>query len=139
MNLPPAHINNLKQSLGDEFDAFAKAYETPAPVSVRVNPLKPLLDSRSVVLDYARTDRIPWTDDGFYLSQRPSFTHDPLFHAGLYYVQEASSMFLAHVAKTVFPKDVPLKVLDLCAAPGGKSTLLASQLNDESLLVSNEV
>lgn len=96
-------------------------------------------DPPSSVLDFARTDRVPWSDTGYYLPERPSFTHDPLFHAGCYYVQEASSQFLSHIAKTVFAKDQPLKVLDLCAAPGGKSTLLLSELNDDSLLVSNEV
>lgn len=131
MSLPPEHLAQLQQSLGKEFDAFLAAYTEAAPVSVRVNTLKPYVTPSQ--------ERIPWNDSGFYLAQRPSFTHDPLFHAGCYYVQEASSQFLAHVAKTVFPKDEAIKVLDLCAAPGGKSTLLASELNDDSLLVSNEV
>jgi 16S rRNA C967 or C1407 C5-methylase (RsmB/RsmF family)/NOL1/NOP2/fmu family ribosome biogenesis protein len=149
MNLPTEHLSNLKQSLGGEFDAFAKANEEKAPVSIRVNSAKSSfgsaqydkhLDSRDFVRwSVAEDDKVSWCDTGYYLSERPSFTHDPLFHAGYYYVQEASSQFLSHVAKTVFPKDVPLKVLDLCAAPGGKSTLLASELNDDSLLVSNEV
>ena len=163
MNLPSAHLEALKQSLGEEFEAFAKAYEEKAPVSVRVNSAKSNFDCPSTALRtsaqsdkhlgsrsfvslsacapwrVAEDDKVRWCDSGYYLPERPSFTHDPLFHAGCYYVQEASSQFLSHVAKTVFPKDVPLKVLDLCAAPGGKSTLLSSELNDDSLLVSNEV
>lgn len=139
MNLPPSHLAALQLSLGDEFDSFMEAYNTPAPVSVRINPLKSDLDASPVRADVIGTNRVPWCEYGYYLSERPSFTHDPLFHAGCYYVQEASSMFLSHVAKTVFPQEVPLKVLDLSAAPGGKSTLLLSELNDDSLLVANEV
>lgn len=156
MNLPSAHLESLKQSLGEEFDAFVKAYETTGPVSIRVNPLKQSdrfvtssvveMDKSAVttntpasVVDSDQSDKVLWSEFGQYLPERPSFTHNPLFHAGCYYVQEASSQFLSHVARTVFPKDEPLKVLDLCAAPGGKSTLLLSELNDDSLLVSNEV
>src|SRR5690606_23188992 len=78
------------------------------------------------------------TEFGKYLSDRPIFTLDPLFHAGTYYVQEASSMFLEYAVKQTVDLSKPLKVLDLCAAPGGKSTHLLSLLNRESLLVSNE-
>jgi NOL1/NOP2/sun family putative RNA methylase len=81
---------------------------------------------------------VPWCSTGRYLPQRPSFTFDPLFHAGAYYVQEASSMFLDHVVKSLFADEPPQRVLDLCAAPGGKSTLLAARFPD-SFIVSNEV
>lgn len=145
MNLPHDHIQTLKANLGDEYEEFVRAYETTGPTSIRINPSKPL-PSLSY-FDYppqragAQSDKekVKWSKNGYYLQERPSFTHDPLFHAGCYYVQEASSQFLSHVAKTTFPKDQPLKVLDLCAAPGGKSTLLATELSDDSLLVSNEV
>ncbi len=82
---------------------------------------------------------MPWTRYGFYLSERPPFTFDPLFHAGCYYVQEASSMFLEQALLQTTDCSQPLKVLDLCAAPGGKTTHLQSLLHPESLLVSNEV
>lgn len=131
MNLPHDHIQTLKANLVDEYEEFVRAYDTTGPTSIRINPEK--------WKGELPNDRILWSENGYYLQERPSFTHDPLFHAGCYYVQEASSQFLSHVAKTILPKDVPLKVLDLCAAPGGKSTLLASELNDDSLLVSNEV
>lgn len=131
MNLPSAHLESLRKSLGNEFDQFAQAYNEAPPVSIRINKGKWQGETPS--------DHVPWSEDGFYLKERPSFTHDPKFHTGWYYVQEASSQFLSHIAKTVFPKDHSLKVLDLCAAPGGKSTLLASELNEEDLLVSNEV
>jgi 16S rRNA C967 or C1407 C5-methylase (RsmB/RsmF family)/NOL1/NOP2/fmu family ribosome biogenesis protein len=129
--LPESHLDTLKRSLGNEFDAFIQSYDQAAPTSIRIN--------RNKWKGETPEENIPWSEDGYYLQERPSFTHDPKFHAGFYYVQEASSQFLAHVAKTVFPKDQPLRVLDLCAAPGGKSTLLASELSDDSLLVSNEV
>lgn len=141
VNLPPDHLAALKFHLGKEFEDFQRAYETTGPTSIRVNPLKPyhnLFDLNPWV-DDTWPEQIKWCEQGYYLEERPSFTHDPLFHAGCYYVQEASSQFLSHVAKTIFPKDQPLKVLDLCAAPGGKSTLLLTELNDDSLLVSNEV
>ena len=87
--------------------------------------------------------QVPWCPEGIYLRQRPAFTADPMLHAGAYYVQEASSMFLAHVLRSL-TLHVPLltfhshTALDLCAAPGGKSTLLRSLLPDDCLLVSNE-
>lgn len=81
--------------------------------------------------------RVPWCESGYYVGLRPVFTFDPLFHAGCYYVQEASSMFVAHVVKHYVT--APVVTLDLCAAPGGKSTLLRSLLPEGSLLVANEV
>lgn len=104
----------------------------PAVTSARLNPYKP-----SGV--FATAEQVPWCATGRYLVERPSFTLDPLFHAGAYYVQEASSMFLHHMVHTLLPERDNLRVLDLCAAPGGKSTLLASLLGKSSLLISNEV
>jgi len=82
---------------------------------------------------------VPWSHYGYYLNKRPSFTFDPLFHAGCYYVQEASSMFLEQALRQTTELTGPLKVLDLCAAPGGKTTHIQSLISKESLLVSNEV
>ncbi len=84
-------------------------------------------------------DPVPWSQAGYYLKERPSFTLDPLFHAGVYYVQEASSMFLEEAIRQSCDLSQPLRVLDLCAAPGGKSTLIQSIISAESLLVSNEL
>ena len=84
-------------------------------------------------------EQIPWTSSGYYLSERPSFTFDPLFHAGCYYVQEASSMFLEQAFRQLTNLSQPMKVLDLCGAPGGKTTHIQSLISDDSLLVSNEV
>lgn len=119
-----------------EMDAFLGvelliALETDSPVSIRRNPLK-------TKAELPILKEIPWCKDAFYLTERPFFTKDPLFHAGTYYPQEAGSMFLETVLNQLDLPENPF-VLDLCAAPGGKSTLIASFLNNEGLLVSNEV
>src|SRR5207248_121908 len=105
-------------------------------VSVRLNP------DKQVSIECSQLNIVSsvlWCPYGKYLNERPSFTLDPLLHAGAYYVQEASSMFLWHVLEqTVGKNTTGLKVLDLCAAPGGKSTLLISYFAD-GLVVSNEV
>ncbi len=120
----------------EQFDAnaFLEAHQQPAPITVRLNPAK-LTDAPFQNV----SGMVPWASGACYLSQRPVFALDPLWHAGAYYVQEASSMFVEHAVKTTVDLSQPLRVLDLCAAPGGKSTLLAGLLNAESLLVSNDV
>lgn len=120
----------MKKLLAGEYDDFMRALQEPPPVSIRLNPSKKI----------SRTDAtIPWCADGRYLAERPSFTLDPLFHAGTYYVQEASSMLLEQALTQCLDLQKPLSVLDLCAAPGGKSTHLLSLIGSDSLLVTNEV
>ena len=131
MNLPSSFIERTKQLMGESgCDALCKALQHDTPVSVRINSSK-----TDLVPSDAR--RIPWTSNGYYLSFRPTFTFDPLFHAGSYYVQEASSMFVESAVKQYI--STPVVALDLCAAPGGKSTLLRSALPQGSFLVANEV
>lgn len=84
-------------------------------------------------------ESVPWAANGHYLSSRPAFTFDPLFHAGCYYVQEASGMFLEQALKQTVDLKMKLNVLDVCASPGGKTTHLQSLISSESILVSNEV
>jgi len=135
--LPDALLNSLKEIKGFEKESFLAAHQQEKPItSVRFNPFKKnnLLND-ALVLE----EQVPWSSQGYYLQDRPSFTIDPLFHAGMYYVQEASSMFLEEVLKQTCDLSASLKVLDLCAAPGGKSTLIQSLLSPESLLVCNEV
>ena len=135
MQLPESFINRTKDRLGDEWAAFEQALNEESPLSIRINPCKASRDMLSETLPLSES--ITWAIDGYYLHNRPSFTSDPLFHAGCYYVQEASSMVLEHFVRKYFPQ--PAKVLDLCAAPGGKSTHLSALLPEESLLVANEV
>jgi 16S rRNA C967 or C1407 C5-methylase (RsmB/RsmF family)/NOL1/NOP2/fmu family ribosome biogenesis protein len=130
-NLPIAFEHQMKVQLGEEFEAFRKSLSAPAPVSIRLNPLKPS--------PIAAGSSVPWCATGRYLDQRPSFTLDPHFHGGAYYVQEPSSMFLEQAVRNSVDVSQPLRVLDLCAAPGGKSTHLLSLLHRDSLVVSNEV
>lgn len=107
--------------------------------SIRLNPRKQTAAENHQSAIANLQSAIPWTSHGYYLASRPSFTLDPFFHAGAYYVQEASSMFLEQAVRQTTDTSQPLLVLDLCAAPGGKSTLLQSLISKESLLVSNEV
>lgn len=129
--MPPSFQTRMQAQLNADFPAFEQALAAPSPTSVRVNAAKVPLP--------VGLEPVPWTETGFYLPTRPSFTLDPLLHGGAYYVQEASSMFLEQALKQSIDLAEPLAVLDLCGAPGGKSTHLASLLSSESLLVSNEV
>ena len=171
MELPVAFIEQIKELLPNEYEAFFKAMDKPSPVSVRLN------DKVSLTPNYPQ---VPHCKSGYYLPERPTFTLDPWFHAGVYYVQEAGSMFLEQVVRKYLSNDEStnrligdvlmtegnnrltpnsslltpnyigsstgskaelhaMRALDLCAAPGGKSTHLASLLSDDSLLISNEV
>jgi 16S rRNA C967 or C1407 C5-methylase (RsmB/RsmF family)/NOL1/NOP2/fmu family ribosome biogenesis protein len=135
--LPTALLESLKEAKGFDEQAFIQAHTTPnSVVSVRLNPAKPFDLAQS---NFKITDPVPWNTHGYYLAQRPSFTLDPFFHAGAYYVQEASSMFLEQALTQTCDLSRPLRVLDLCAAPGGKSTLIQSLISAESVLVCNEV
>lgn len=138
MNTFPASFEErMKKQLQTEAPAFFAALQAEAPVSVRLNPGKAGSFSE-LFPEQLPVRRVEWCEQAYYLNQRPVFTLDPAFHGGAYYVQEASSMFLAHVLKQILPS-TPVRALDLCAAPGGKSTLIASALPQDSLLVSNEV
>jgi 16S rRNA C967 or C1407 C5-methylase (RsmB/RsmF family) len=133
MQLPDDFIQLIRPVFGEErFARFLQALSEEAPVSIRVNP-RHSLELRTESGESA----IPWCRNAFYLSARPNFTFDPLLHAGCYYVQEASSMFLDEVLRQHLPS-YPVMALDLCAAPGGKSTLMRSALPDGSVLYSNE-
>ena len=130
--LPPQLLQSLQQVTGFDEAAFIAAHNEPAPVSIRLHPEK----GNGLFEDFPK---VAWCPKGRYLAARPVFTLDPAFHAGSYYVQEASSMFLQYYWKQLLGERTGLRVLDLCGAPGGKSTLIASVLDEESLLLSNEV
>lgn len=133
MTLPEAFIEEIKPHLpAAELEEFVHALtQTEATTCVRYNALKAQPEEME-------GKPIGWNPaQGRYLSQRPNFTLDPLMHAGAYYVQEASSQFVTHIVRQLVQS--PVTVLDLCAAPGGKSTALLSALPPGSQLVSNEI
>ena len=149
-SLPKELLSSLEGIEGFEKKSFEEIHASGRQVtSIRVNPSKIHNDTIELLIDEFNMGsfsdhpishkKIPWSSFGYYLSARPSFTMDPFFHAGLYYVQEASSMFIEQAIRQSVDLSQPIKVLDLCAAPGGKSTLIQSIISDESLLVSNEV
>ncbi len=132
-SLPQQLLSNLNLLTHFDEAAFVEAHNPENKItSMRLNPFKP------VELDIETNDNVKWCENSYYLNNRPSFTLDPLFNAGCYYVQEAGSLFLEYVLKSILNFNSNLKVLDLCASPGGKSTLINSLLNKNSLLVANE-
>jgi len=141
--LPEELLSSLNGIKGFEKESFEDIHSSGEQVvSVRVNPQKMSEENGQLIWNESPEiipAKIPWSTYGYYLSDRPSFTLDPFFHGGLYYVQEASGMFVEHALKQSVDLSRQLRILDLCAAPGGKSTLIQSLISAESLLVSNEV
>ncbi len=131
--LPEAFLLQMQNLLGTgtEFEDFLHALEAPAPTSIHWHLKKNNLRENF--------DKVKWYSEGVYLTERPIFTLDPAFHAGSYYVQEASSMLVAEAARQLIDNQCSLTVLDLCAAPGGKSTLLATILSETAFILCNEV
>lgn len=139
--LPAAFTETTRQLMGEErFGRYLQSFEEEPPVSIRMNPMK------AVDMEVTDGEQVPWCRNGCYLKQRPNFTMDPLLHAGCYYVQEAASMFLDEALRQMHNAYVnhqpsairPLSALDMCAAPGGKSTLLRADLPEDCVLYSNE-
>jgi 16S rRNA C967 or C1407 C5-methylase (RsmB/RsmF family)/NOL1/NOP2/fmu family ribosome biogenesis protein len=129
---PERFIQRIRTQEYIDTNGLLNALQEPSPVSIRINISKwsgKPLSSKPV----------PWCATGFYLEARPSYTLDPLFHSGCYYPQEASGMFLEQILKQTTSGDGYIRALDLCGAPGGKSTHLSSLIGSRGLLVSNEV
>jgi 16S rRNA C967 or C1407 C5-methylase (RsmB/RsmF family)/NOL1/NOP2/fmu family ribosome biogenesis protein len=129
--VPEYFINRIRLQRYVDAKALLKALEEPSPVSIRINKAK---WNRTLL----NSEQVPWCGNGYYLATRPSYTLDPLFHSGCYYPQEASSMFLEQVIKQHSDLPPGCRVLDLCAAPGGKSTHLSDIIGADNLLVANE-
>ncbi len=132
MQLPQEFICYTSQLFGDErWNKFLKSLEENPTISIRFNPWK---YKQEQLFDDLKP--VPWCNQAYWLKERPNFTLDPLFHAGVYYVQEAGSLFLDYVLRQYV--NSPVLALDLCAAPGGKSTLMRAALPQGSMLISNE-
>lgn len=132
MTLSADFIAQMRAILPDEADALLAAITSTEPsVAIRVNPLKAPADAASALR------RVPWCDAGRYLAEREPFTFDVDFQSGRYYVQDASSMFIHHVLRHLVKE--PVRYLDLCAAPGGKTTTAISALPQGSMVVTNEI
>ncbi|TAL64978.1 MAG: rRNA methyltransferase [Bacteroidetes bacterium] len=129
---PEGFIQRIYDQKYIDAEALLRSLEEPSPVSIRINSSKwnktPLI-----------SDPVPWCRNGYYLGLRPSFTLDPLFHSGCYYPQEASGMFIEQAVLKAAGSLKNIRVLDLCGAPGGKSTHLSDIIGADNLLVANEV
>lgn len=131
MMLPPKFEDRLINKIGiDAFKAYKDRFDAIPVTSIRLNSHKSS--------NHNLKNSVPWCPLGFYLDARPIFTLDPAFHAGAYYVQEASSMFVWHALENLGYRHKNLNILDLCAAPGGKNTLIANWLDGDGLLCSND-
>lgn len=140
-SLDPIFKDNLQEALGKQaLERYLQALDSePAAVSVRRNPFKLTQEAFAGHFASLADGPVPWCGDGLYLRERPQFHFDPLVHAGAYYVQDAASMVVGQLFSSL-RGETPARVLDLCAAPGGKTTSIASgSLSDEDILVSNEV
>lgn len=137
-SLPKAFLGEMEDLLGDEYQAFLDSYRDEKTSAIRVNTLKLPIESFKDLglfnIDFER-DKISWAEEGYYLSGDVNPGKNPLHDAGAYYIQEPSAMSV--VGQT--PISEGDRVLDLCAAPGGKSTYILSRLNHKGLLVSNEI
>lgn len=133
MKLPDKYKQNMQALLGSDFDAYADALSKPSFKGLRVNTLKLNVDEFKRISPFLLTP-VPWTENGFYYSDERPAAH-PFYQAGLYYIQEPSAM----ISAASMPIEEGDRVLDLCAAPGGKSTELAAKLKGSGVLVSNDV
>ncbi len=136
VEIPQSFKDRMDKQLEGRAEAFYQSLDLPASTAIRLNKAK----EGSEVLSDVDKSVIPWSHHALQLKSRPSFTLDPDFHAGRYYVQESSSMVLYHVLTQLFKNDkAELKMLDLCGAPGGKSTTILDFLGGEGSLITNEV
>ena len=127
--LPERFMETMRETLGEDAEKLFAALDTEPAVSIRLNPSKPA--------ECFDGEAVGWCKWGKYLAERPQFTLDPLLHGGVYYVQEASSQFVAHLLKNYDMEGK--RVLDMCAAPGGKTTVYSTLVGREGLVVANDI
>jgi NOL1/NOP2/sun family putative RNA methylase len=134
MNLPKLFEDRMKNLLGDEYEEYLQCYSKPHFGGLRVNTLKITPEEFEKICPFS-IQRIPWIKNGYYYDTKEQPARHPYYYAGLYYIQEPSAMTPA----SLLPVSKGDKVLDICAAPGGKSTELGAKLGGEGLLVSNDI
>jgi NOL1/NOP2/sun family putative RNA methylase len=134
MNLPKLFEDRMKELLGDEYEEFLQCYDKPHFGGLRVNTLKITPKEFEQICPFT-IHRIPWVQNGYYYDTKEQPSKHPYYYAGLYYIQEPSAMTPA----SLLPINKGDKVLDICAAPGGKSTELGAKLGGDGLLVSNDI
>lgn len=133
-DLPESYIESMKSQLGDSFEEYISTLSAPPVSGLRINTLKTDADEifSKINIDH---DPVPWINEGYYVTDTSVFTKHPFYYAGLYYIQEPSAM----TPVTWLDPQPDDKVLDLCAAPGGKSTQIASKLTGKGFLVTNDL
>ncbi len=134
MQLPELFIENMRKILGPELKAYLESYEKPRFMGLRVNVSKISVEEFERINPFRSLRKVPWIENGYYYTEEDTPTKHPYYYAGLYYIQEPSAMTPAHV----LPVEKGDRVLDLCAAPGGKATELAAKLSHTGLLVAND-
>lgn len=134
MNLPAPFVENMKKILGPELDAYLESYQKPRFTGLRVNTSKITVEEFERIQPFKSLRKVPWTSNGYYYTEEDAPARHPYYYAGLYYIQEPSAMTPA----SVLPVEKGERVLDLCAAPGGKATELAAKLAHTGLLVAND-
>lgn len=134
MELPASFKENMKRILGPEYEDYLKSYEKPRFTGLRVNTSKISVEEFERIQPFVSLKRVPWIPNGYYYTEEDAPTRHPYYYAGLYYIQEPSAMTPA----SVLPVERGDRVLDLCAAPGGKATELAARLSHTGLLVAND-
>lgn len=132
--LPESYINRMREMLQDEAQDYIKSFDEAPYAGMRVNTLK-ISPEKFKEISPFRVSEVPWTKKGFYYDQKDKPAKHPYYYAGMYYLQEPSAMAPA----SILPVDEHDKVLDLCAAPGGKTTELGAKLNGTGLLVTNDI
>ena len=129
--LPDSFSTRIKKQFDGDHEAILQAFDQDTTISNRYNPRKAFLPAIQAA--------VPWSSHAYYLEKRPNYALDPLFHAGAYYPQEASSLILEEIMNHIQQTTHPSRLLDLCAAPGGKSTHLLSLIDKDSVLLCNEI
>lgn len=134
MKLPQKFLNRMKELLQDEYEDFLKSYDEERYYGLRVNTLKISVEDFAKISPF-ELEPVPWTKDGFYYKEGDAPGKHPYYHAGLYYIQEPSAMAPGAIIEAK-PGE---KILDLCAAPGGKTVQIAAGLNGQGVLVTNDI